>query len=91
VSFVLLYADPTERRLGQAMFSGAVTAIVVVSLLAVNMLASPFRNQNGSIKPTSMRYSLRLIQEEAVMLHERLQPPCDANGVATPEPGSGNP
>jgi hypothetical protein len=80
VAFVLLYADPEERAVGQAMFSGGVTAIVVVSLLAVSLLASPFRHQNGSIEPTSMRYSLRLIGEEQAMVHERMRPPCDEQG-----------
>lgn len=79
--FVPFYADPAERALGQAAFSAGVTAIVVVSLLAVAMLASPFRNENGSIRPTGMRYTLRLIEEEQAMLHERVTAPCDAGGA----------
>jgi hypothetical protein len=83
VGFVLLYADPRERALGQALFTGAVTAIVVSSLLAVAMLASPFQGGDGSVKPSAMRYSLRLINEEARLLHDPLVTPCDARGRPT--------
>jgi hypothetical protein len=80
VGFVLLYADPGERALGQGCFAGGVTAIVVTSLLAVALLASPFQGGNGSIGPKGMRYTLRLIEEEAAQLHDPLATPCDAAG-----------
>jgi hypothetical protein len=80
VTFVLLYADPTERLVGQAIFIGGVTAVVVASLLVVSLFASPFQNQNGSIKPVSMSYSLRLITQEQAGLREPLKPPCDRLG-----------
>jgi hypothetical protein len=83
VSFVLLYADPGERALGQAFFAGGVTAVVVTSLLAVALLASPFQGANGSIKPKGMRYTLRLIEEEAAQLHDPLATPCDTRGRPT--------
>jgi hypothetical protein len=41
VGFVLLYADPAERALGQAFFAAGVTAVVVTSLLAVAALHQP--------------------------------------------------
>jgi hypothetical protein len=81
VCFVFFYADPEERALGQAAFSGGVTAIVVVSLLAVAMLAAPFRNENGSIRPTGMGYTLHLIEQEQAALHDRVTVPCDASGA----------
>jgi len=83
VSFVLLYADPAERAFGQAFFAGGVTAVVVTSLLAVALLASPFQGGNGSVQPNGMRFTLRLIDDEAARLHERLAPPCDVQGVPT--------
>lgn len=86
VGFVLLYADPGERALGQAAFIGGVTSLIVTSLLAVALLASPFQNQNGSIKPTSMRYTLQLIQDESAKLAEPLKPPCDDRGMSAAQP-----
>jgi len=80
VGFVLLYADPEERALGQAFFAGGVTSVVVTSLLAVALLASPFAGGSGSVHPSGMQFTLRLIDEEAVQLSETLAPPCDADG-----------
>jgi multisubunit Na+/H+ antiporter MnhB subunit len=89
VAFILLYADPTERPLGQVMFSGGVSALVVVSLLVISLLASPFQNQDGSIKPASMRYSLGLIGREEARLRQPLKPPCDQRGLpASDQPSS---
>jgi len=84
VAFVLLYADPEERALGQVLFSGGVTAVIVTSLLAVSLLAAPFRNANGSIKPTSMRYTLQLIQDEVAQLGSPVSPRCDDEGRPGP-------
>jgi len=75
VGFVLLYADPEERALGQGFFAGSATAVVVTSLLAVALLASPFQGGNGSIHPNAMRYTLALLQAEGAA-----SPPCDASG-----------
>jgi amino acid transporter len=83
VGFVLLYADPGERAFGQAFFAAGVTSVVVTSLLAVALLASPFQGGNGSVQPNGMRFTLRLIEDEAARLHERLTPPCDLNGLPT--------
>jgi hypothetical protein len=83
VGFVLLYADPGERVLGQAFFAGGVTAVVVTSLLAVALLASPFQGGDGSVQPKGMRYTLRLIEEEAAQLHDPLATPCDVGGRPT--------
>jgi hypothetical protein len=83
VGFVFLYADPQERLLGQIVFSAGVTAVVVTSLLAVALLASPFQNENGSVKPSSMSYTLRLIHDEAAQEGVALRLPCDQRGSPT--------
>jgi hypothetical protein len=81
VVYMLFFADSSELPVVQAMMMGAVTALVVASLLAVTLLASPFENENGSIKPKSMRYTLALISEEIAQQRPQLKPPCDAHGV----------
>ena len=83
VAFVLLYADPSERALGQAVFVGSVAAVIVSSLLAVALLSSPFQGGHGSVAPTDMRYTLKLVEAEAATLHDPLATPCDARGAAT--------
>lgn len=81
VAFVLLYADPAERLIGQAVFVGSVTAVIVSSLLAVALLSSPFQGGHGSVGPTDMRYTLALVEAEGAALHDPLATPCDARGV----------
>ncbi len=79
--FVLLYADPSERALGQIAFAATVTAVMVSSLLAVALLSAPFQGGHGSVGPGDMRYTLQLIEEEVGFLHRPLTAPCDQRGV----------
>ena len=81
VVYMLFFADIGERAVVQAMLMGGVTAVTVGSLLAVTLLAAPFENENGSIRPNSMRYTLTLIGKETAAERERLRPPCDAHGL----------
>lgn len=80
VGFVLLYADPTERLVGQIALIVAPTAIVVASFLAVVLLSSPFLNGEGSVKPTAMSYTLELIAAEEALIKTPVTLPCDAKG-----------
>jgi hypothetical protein len=80
VGFVLLYADPSERAVGQGMFIGGVTAVVVSSLLSVALLASPFQGGHGAVHPKGMQYTITLIEAEAPLLHDPLATPCDKRG-----------
>ncbi len=80
VAYVLLYADSGERVVAQVLMMGGVTALVVSSLLAVVLLASPFQNESGSLKPASMRYTLHLIGQELAKDGRQLPSLCDASG-----------
>lgn len=84
VGFVLFYADPDERVLPQIMMIGGVTVLVVASLLAVQVLASPFEGQNGSIDPGGMEYSLTEMAEFAKA--EDWQPDALCNQAGVPLP-----
>jgi hypothetical protein len=79
--FVLLFADRLERAWVQAALMAGVTAVVVTALLAVALLASPFQNEDGSIKPTSMRYALGLIEKELVRSGRPVGALCDPAGL----------
>ena len=81
VGFVLFYADPDERLASQVMMIGGVTVLVVASLLAVQVLASPFEGQNGSIDASGMEYSLTEMAEFAKAEGYRPAVLCDAAGV----------
>jgi hypothetical protein len=84
VLYTLLFADPGERAAVQAAMMGSVTGLVVAGLLAVTLLTSPFENANGSIKPSSMRYSLDLIEKTITSDHARVARLCDSHGNAVP-------
>jgi hypothetical protein len=62
---------------------GSVTALAVAGLLAVTTLTSPFENASGSIKPTSMRYSLTLIERQIAKQDTPAARLCDTRGAAT--------
>ena len=61
--------------------AGGVAALVVASLLAVAVLASPFQNESGSIAPTGMEYTLGEIRAELALERRALPLPCDDQGV----------
>ena len=81
VGYVLLYADPDEEVTVQVAMIAGVTALVVASLLAVVVLASPFQNENGSIEPVGMQYSLKTIRADLAKDGTVLPALCDANGM----------
>jgi hypothetical protein len=81
VGYVLLYADPDEEVTVQVAMAGGVTALVVASLLAVVVLASPFQNENGSIEPAGMQYSLDTLKVDLAKDGTVLPVLCDARGV----------
>ena len=81
VGFVLFYADPEERVWSQVMMIGGVTVLVVASLLAVQVLASPFEGQNGSIDPSGMEYSLVEMVEFAKAEDWQPERLCNEAGV----------
>lgn len=81
VGYVLLYSDPKERWYAQAAMMGGVTILVVASLLAVQVVASPFSGESGSVDTGSMEYSL--IQMDQFSNAEGTDPTvfCDKAGI----------
>jgi hypothetical protein len=81
VGWILLYADPREGWLPQAAMMGGVTVLVVASLLAVQVVASPFSGQSGSVDTGSMEYSL--VQMDQFAKAEGTNPTvlCDKAGI----------
>jgi len=85
VGYVLLYADPDEGLIAQIMMIGGTTALVVASLLAVQVLAHPFEGQNGSIDPSGMEYSLTEMSEFAKADGWEPAVLCNEAGVPLPK------
>ena len=79
VGLVLLYGDRTEKALVQCAQAGAITALVVTSLLLVDFLDHPYRNGAGSIKPTSMTFAVRAMEHEL----PSAATPCDASHASS--------
>ena len=80
IGYVLLYADPDEGVVAQVAMMASTAALVAASLVAVAVLASPFQNEEGSIKPTGMEYSLAVIQSDLAAERRTLPILCNANG-----------
>ena len=80
MGYVLLYADPDEGVLAQAAMMASTSALVAASLVAVAVLAFPFENQEGSIKPIGMEYSISAIEAELAVERRTLPILCDASG-----------
>ena len=79
--YMLFFADSAELARSQAMLIASATAVVVITLLAINALDNPYRKGVGSIRPVAMERSLRLIDKAraAVDLHTPI--PCNDEGV----------
>jgi hypothetical protein len=61
---VCFFADSEEARLPQGSMIAAVAIVVVSGLILVRFLDKPYENKSGSIKPTAMMRTLKVIQGE---------------------------
>jgi hypothetical protein len=82
VGFMLLFADSGERAFVQAALIGTVVAVMAGTLLVIRFLDDPYRPGLGTLKPTAMERTLRILDQERAMVGDSTPPPCDASGVA---------
>jgi hypothetical protein len=80
-AFMLFFADSGEGVRSQAMLMGSATTVIVLTLLAINALNSPYRHGLGRIEPVAMERSLRMLDRARTLLNQRAALPCDARGV----------
>jgi hypothetical protein len=80
-AFMLFFADSGERASSQAMLIGSATTVVVLTLMAINALDSPYRHGPGQIEPIAMERSLRTLDRAREVLNETGPLPCDARGT----------
>jgi len=81
LGFVFFFADRGEGALVQAVQVGAVTAILVSSLLVVRFLDHPYAPGAGSIRPSAMQENLDRIQLGLDQVGITLPALCDDQGV----------
>jgi Protein of unknown function (DUF4239) len=80
-AFMLFFADSAERARSQAMLMGSATTVIVLTLLAISALNSPYREGLGQIEPVAMERSLRILNSARAVLNDRAPLPCDARGA----------
>jgi len=82
VGFMLLFADSGEPAFVQATLIGTVVAVMVATLLVIGFLNNPYRPGLGSLQPTAMQRTLRILDQERQIVGDTTPPPCDERGLA---------
>jgi hypothetical protein len=80
--YMLFFADSGEGAVTQGMLMGAVTSVIVIMLLLLSFLDSPFHSGVGGLRPVAMERSLRIIDQALIATGTRVAIPCDAEGTA---------
>jgi len=80
--FMLFFADSGERAVVQALQIGTVVAVIVMTLLVIQLLNSPFHSGAGGLRPAAMERTLNLLEVQLAGLGERAPLPCSENGEA---------
>jgi hypothetical protein len=62
---------------------GAVTAVIVIMLLLLGFLDSPFHSGAGGVRPVAMERSLRIVDSAIAETGTRVTAPCNAEGAAS--------
>jgi succinate dehydrogenase/fumarate reductase cytochrome b subunit len=78
--YMLFFADSGEGAVTQAMLMGAVTSVVVVMLLLLVFLNSPFHNGVGGLRPVAMERTLRIVDQALGATGKTTRIPCNGQG-----------
>jgi len=77
---MLFFADSGEGAVTQATLMGSVTSFVVVMLLLLVFLDSPFHKGVGGLRPVAMERTLRIVDEALGATGKITSIPCDGEG-----------
>jgi hypothetical protein len=80
--YMLFFADRGERAVTQALLMGGVTSVIVIMLLLLGFLDSPFQSGIGGLRPVAMERTLRIVDESLGAIDLEVRIPCDAEGNA---------
>jgi hypothetical protein len=82
--FMLFFADSAERTIVQATLMGGVAIVISSTLLLLWFLNNPYHAGAGGLRPVAMERGIRILDQEAAVVGDKLKIPCDEHGV----PGS---
>jgi len=80
--YMLFFADSAERAVTQGLLMGAVTSVIVVLLLLLSFLDSPFQTGVGGVRPVAMERTLRIVDDALPRAGIEVSTPCDEEGAA---------
>jgi hypothetical protein len=72
----VMFIDRRDAFFVEGLLIGATSALVAGSLLVVYFLDHPYEDKSGSIKPTAMEQSIRVLEKE----NPGIAPPCSPTG-----------
>ena len=79
--YMLFFADSAERAVVQAMMMGSVAIVVTTTLLLLSFLNNPYHAGVGGLRPVAMERGIRILDQEAALVSEKLTIPCDKRGM----------
>jgi hypothetical protein len=79
-TYMLFFADSSERAIVQATMMGGVAVVVTSLLLLLWFLDNPYYGGVGSLEPTAMERTLELLRGEAPQVGG-VNAPCDKAGL----------
>jgi hypothetical protein len=81
--YMLFFADSGEGAVTQGVLMGSVTSVIVLMLLLLNFLDSPFHTGVGGLRPVAMERTLRIVDQALGTTGTTVSTPCDAAGIAS--------
>ena len=78
--YMLFFADSGERAVTQAVLMGSITAVIVMMLLLLSFLDSPFHSDVGGLRPVAMERTLSIVDQALDAVGSNARIPCDAEG-----------
>jgi len=79
--FMLFFADSAERAVVQATMMGGVAIVITSTLLLLWFLDHPYHSGPGGLRPVAMERTIRILNQEAAVISEKLRVPCDERGT----------
>jgi hypothetical protein len=80
--FMMFFADSAERAVVQATMIGGVAIVITSTLLLLWFLDNPYHAGVGGLRPVAMERGVRILDQEAAEIGEKLTLPCDEQGNA---------
>jgi hypothetical protein len=80
--FMLFFADSAEPPVVQATMIGGVAIVITSTLLLLWFLDNPYHAGVGRLRPVAMERAIRILDQEAALVGEKLTLPCDERGTA---------